>query len=148
MAKTTKKKLKTRQVKTVSLYIDGENVSSKKADKIVEVAKRQGNLCLSKVYGLQKDEHTKKWSDKAPKCGVKDIRLSGGPKKDKVDRKIQKDVKRETGENIDTVCIATSDGGFLNTVKQLKEQGKQVVIMGEEKTPSDLQNACDKFIKI
>ena len=31
---------------------------------------------------------------------------------------------------------------------QLKEQGKQVVIMGEEKTPSDLQNACDKFIKI
>lgn len=47
------------------------------------------------MYGLQKDECTKSWSDKAKKLDIKDIRLCGNPEKDKVDNKIKKDVNQE-----------------------------------------------------
>lgn len=45
------------------------------------------------MYGLQKDECTKSWSDKAKKLDIKDIRLCGNPEKDKVDNKIKKRCK-------------------------------------------------------
>lgn len=61
----------------------------------MQVVKQQGVLYSSRVYGLQKDEGTKGWSEKANKFGIKDIRLFGAPEKDKADKKIQKDVKRE-----------------------------------------------------
>lgn len=132
------------------LFIDGENISHKKAERIIKVVKQQGKLCSSRVYGLQKDQSTKGWSEKAKKCNIKDIRLFGEPEKDKVDKKIQKDVKREVSQQkkVDTVCIATSDKGYADTIKQLREQGKRVVVIGEEQAPKKLRNAGDEFIKI
>lgn len=130
----------------VALFIDGENVSSKKAEIIMAKAKQQGKVESSKVYALQKDEHTKGWTDKAKELGIKGIRLYGSPEKDKVDKKLQKDAKQKG--NADIVCIAASDGGYADSVKELREQGKKVVIIGESKTPDKLRKACDKFVEI
>ena len=127
----SKKKKKTIQTKSNStkkkvnaaLFIDGENISSKKAEQIQKIANKQGVLGTEKVYGLQKDECTKSWSDKAKKLDIKDIRLCGNPEKDKVDNKIKKDVNREIKNNksVDVVCIATSDKGYTDTVKELRD---------------------------
>lgn len=102
------------------------------------------------MYGLQKDECTKSWSDKAKKLDIKDIRLCGNPEKDKVDNKIKKDVNRETKNNksVDVVCIATSDKGYTDTVKELRRQGKKVVGIGEKKAPKELRDACSEFFEI
>ena len=72
------------------------------------------------------------------------------PEKDKVDKKIFKDTKKAVLEqkNLDIVCIATSDGGFVDTVKELRAQGKRVVVIGEEKAPDELRQACSEFIEI
>ncbi len=59
----SKKKKKTIQTKSNStrkkvnaaLFIDGENISSKKAEQIQKIANKQGVLGTEKVYGLQKD---------------------------------------------------------------------------------------------
>lgn len=136
--------------KNTSLFIDGENISSKKAGAILKAAEKQGVIDTAKVYGMQKDEHTKGWTDKAKECGLKDIRLSGSPKKDKVDKKITKDTKKAILEqkNLDIVCIATSDGGYVDTVKELRAQGKRVVVIGEDKAPKELRNACSEFIEV
>lgn len=133
-----------------ALFIDGENISYKKAESIIKAVKQQGVLYSSRVYGLQKDEGTKGWSEKANKFGIKDIRLSGGPEKDKADKKIQKDAKREVlqQKNVDIICIATSDKGYVDTVKELRERGKRVVVIGEDKTPAELRSACSKFVKV
>ena len=69
----SKKKKKTIQTKSNStrkkvnaaLFIDGENISSKKAEQIQKIANKQGVLGIEKVYGLQKDECTKSWSDRS-----------------------------------------------------------------------------------
>ena len=136
--------------KNTSLFIDGENISSKKARAIVKAAEKQGVIDTAKVYGIQSDAHTKGWTDMAKECGIKDIRLSGEHKKDKVDKKIFKDTKKAILEqkNLDIVCIATSDGGFTDTVKELRAQGKRVVVIGEEKAPDELRQACSEFIKV
>ena len=102
------------------------------------------------MYGLQKDARTKSWSDEAKDLGIKDIRLCGNPEKDKVDKKIQKDVRKEIKNNksVDVVCIATSDKGYTGTVKELRRQGKRVVGIGEKKAPKELRDACSEFIEI
>ena len=136
--------------KNMSLFIDGENISHTKVKKIMKAAEKEGELFSARVYGLQKDPHTKAWTDEAKEYGIKDIRLSGGPEKDKADKKIQKDTNREivNAKNVDIVCIATSDKGFTDTVRDLREKGKKVVIIGEGKTPQELRDACSKFIEV
>ena len=110
----------------------------------------RGVLGTEKVYGLQKDARTKSWSDEAKDLGIKDIRLCGNPEKDKVDKKIQKDIRKEIKNNksVDIVCIATSDKGYTETVKELRRQGKRVVGIGERKAPKELRDACSEFIEI
>ncbi len=132
------------------LYIDGENISPKKAMTIVKVAKQQGEVFSQRVYGLQKDEYTKGWSEKAKEYDIEDVRISGGPEKDKIDKKIQKDVKREISwqKNVDIVCIATSDKGYVDTIKELRNQGKRVIVIGEEKAPEELRESCNKFVEV
>ena len=136
--------------RNAALFIDGENISSKKVERIKKAAQKVGVLDESKVYGLQKDEHTRSWSEKAKEEDIKDIRLSGGPDKDKVDKKIQKDAKKiiKNNKSIDVVCIATSDGGYVDTIKELRSQGKKVVVIGEEKAPDELREPCSEFIEI
>lgn len=88
-ASKKKKEHKTREKKkNTALFIDGENISHKKADSILSVVKKQGELYSARVYGLQKDEYTKEWSKKAKEYDIKDIRLCGAPAKDKVDKKM------------------------------------------------------------
>lgn len=90
-----KKTVAKNKKKNTALFIDGENISHKKAESILKAVKHQGELYSARVYGLQKDEHTKGWSEKAKEYDIKDIRLYGGPEKDKADKKIQKDaIKR------------------------------------------------------
>ena len=112
-----------------ALFIDGENISCKKVNAIMDAVKQQGVLFSGRVYGLQKDNGTRRWSDKAREHGIADIRLCGGPEKNKVDRKIQKDVKREITQhkNIDIVCVATSDKGYAGTILELRARGKKLL---------------------
>ena len=74
------------------------------------------------------------------------------PRKDNVkeNKKISKDTKKaiRNQKNLDIVCIATSDGGFVDTVKELRAQGKRVVVIGEDKTPNELRNACSEFVLV
>ena len=99
-----------------------------------------------RVYGLQKDTSTKGWSEKAKELGIRDIRLCGGPSKDKVDRKIQKDALNM--KNINTVCISTSDKGYVGSINELRKGRKQVVVIGETKAPVKLRDACNRFVEV
>lgn len=148
--KKNKSNVQRHKKQNTAVFIDGENISSKKAEKIMQIAKKQGELHSARVYGMQKDPHTKNWTDKARKLNIKDIRLSGEHEKNKADKKIQKDAKKEIAQvkNVDVVCIATSDKGYTDTVRELRKQGKRVVIIGEEKTPVELRQAASKFVKV
>ena len=132
------------------LLIDGENIGTKKTDAIMNAVESQGKLYEGKVYGRQKDVHTRGWSDKAREYGIKDIRMCGGPRKDKIDNKIKRDARRLTKQhkNVDIVCIATNDGGYVDIVKELRSIGKRVVVIGERQASALLRESCNQFVEI
>lgn len=138
--------------KNTALLIDGENISYKKAENILSAAKKEGVLDMDSVwvYGLQKDESVIGWYEKAKDLGFNDKRLCGGPSKDKVDIKIQKDASNivDQVKNIDIICIATSDTGYVGRIRELREMGKRVVVIGEKKASAKLRDACNEFIEV
>ena len=138
--------------KNTALLIDGENISCRKAESILSAAKKEGILDMDQVwvYGLQKDESVKGWYEKAKELGFNDKRLYGESSKDKVDKKIQKDASNIVNQvkNIDIICVATSDTGYVGRIRELREMGKRVVVIGEEKASAKLRDACNEFIEV
>ncbi len=132
------------------VLIDGENMSHKKAAIIMQIAASQGVLYESRVYGRQRDRRTRGWTDKAKKHGIKDIRLYGGPKKNKVDNKIKKDANRimYNDKNVDIFVIATSDSDYIEEIELLRMHGKRVVVVGSKQAPASLRESCNKFIEV
>ncbi len=49
-------------------------------------------------------------------------------------------------DNVDGFCIVSSDSDFTRLATRLRESGKRVLGLGEEKTPVPFIVACDKFI--
>lgn len=137
--------------RNTAVFIDGENVPAKKAVAIMNAVKKRGVIDTVKVYGLQKDQTTKKWSEVALNTeGMKDIRLSGGPARNKVDKKIKKDTIHDVkaAPNVDIVIIVSSDHGYSENIRELRLMGKHVVVIGEAKTPKSLRQACNEFVQV
>lgn len=143
MAKRIKKQ-------NTELLIDGENLGAGKAQAIMEAARSQGVLYEGKVYGRQLDACTRKWSEKARECGVSDIRLYGEAGKDKIDNKLKKDARRliNIHSNLDVICIASNDGGYVDIIRELRARGKRVVVIGTEKAAKSLRESCSHFIMV
>ena len=135
--------------KRIIVLVDGENVSYKRADEITALSRRLGKVVEQKVYHRQKDQITRLWTEKTKVSRYKDICLFGGPEKDKIDHKMQKDARQYMRQpDIDMVCIVTSDGGFDCLVDPANKAGKGLCFIGERKAPKALRNANTKFIEL
>ena len=134
----------------IALFIDGENISSKHAKQILEIANEIGTIAVAKVYGLQKDEHTKKWTEKAKENEIKDIRLCGKPEENKVDNKIIRDMKKTILDHswISTICIASCDGGYAEVLKELRDLGLTIVAIATKNLSHKLKEACDEIYEL
>ncbi len=136
--------------KRVVAYIDSENISAKEYDVISAIINREGKLAHANVYGIKNDKCTKNWSDVAKnQRALKDIRLSGGPAKNKVDKRIIRDMYMELKNNddIDVVVLVSSDHGYSQAVRDLKETGKEVIIVGRNISES-LKKAGNAYCEI
>ena len=134
----------------IALFIDGENISYKYAEQILEIANNIGTIAVAKVYGLQKDESTKKWTEKASENEIKDIRLCGKPEKNKVDNKIIKDMKKVILDHswINTICIASCDGGYAEVLKELRDLGLTTVAIGKKNLSNKLKDVCNEIYEL
>lgn len=137
------------QPKRVALFIDGENISHKKAKEIIEKSKNRGQIVLSRVYGVQNNNADKCWIKTSGELNIKHIRLAGGSKKNKVDKKMFEEILNEAKkkDHADTIVIATNDTDFIPIIKDVRDMGIRVVIMGLKSSLSDkMKKACDSFI--
>ena len=100
------------------------------------------------VYILNSQTCTKGWKQK--KVGFTIKKISGGPKKNKIDNIIKNEIrdKIKTDAKNKIFCIVTSDGGFQDIVNELKIKQIKVIGIGEEKTPKQLREAYDFFYEI
>ena len=138
--------------KNVFAFIDAENVPSKYWEQIEYRMSCLVDNWSGKVYALQKDHATMSWHEvaKANDC-LKEIRLSGGPAKNKVDKKIIRDIRRLIGDCVPAetcVFIVSSDSDYRVVVTELKEAGVRVIGIGEAKANANYKQSFDSFIEM
>lgn len=135
--------------KRVAVFIDGENISNKKAEKIIKKSNNQGDIEFARVYGIQNTPSDKCWVKTSQELDIKHIRLGGGSKKNKVDKHMFSEILNEAKkkEHVDTIIIATNDADFITIIKEVRAMGIRVVIMGLKSSLSDkMKKACNSFV--
>lgn len=134
----TQAKSQTTAQKRIAVFIDGENISPKNADKIMKIATKRGQVQFARVYGLQNNSG-KCWTKIADELNIKQILLAGGTKKNKVDKKIFEEITNETKKksHVDTIVIATNDGDYAPVIKETLNRGVKVVVTGLKSAMSD-----------
>ena len=141
--------MKTRENTGTVVLVDGENVSAKRADEILRLARRFGQVDLLRVYHRQKDPITRAWTEKAKVSAYTDVCLFGGPEKNKIDRKIQKDAQRYfSAEHIGGVVVVSNDADFRCLAEDAAAAGKRFGVIGEKQAPARLRRACDRFVEL
>ncbi len=138
--------------KNVFAFIDAENVPSKYWEQIEYRMSCLVDNWSGKVYALQKDHATMSWHEvaKANDC-LKEIRLSGGPAKNKVDKKIIRDIRSLIGNCVPAetcVIIVSSDSDYRVVVAELKEAGVRVIGIGEVKANENYKQSFNRFFEL
>ncbi|MDR2926061.1 MAG: NYN domain-containing protein [Azoarcus sp.] len=130
----------------VAILVDCDNVSPD----ILEYAQRKaaqfGRIVLRRGYGNH-STLANKWQEALVRLAFAPcLQYQYASGKNTSDMALALDALEALfDERIDTFCIVTSDSDFTCLCRKLRERGATVCIVGEEKTPDALRNACDQF---
>ncbi|MCM1044063.1 MAG: NYN domain-containing protein [Candidatus Gastranaerophilales bacterium] len=133
--------------KQIAILIDGDNISPKYAAYIRQEAAMMGKIKIFRLYGSISSPTVKSWYGVMPKYGISPIlQISYSQRKSVADQALTIDAMDilYSGE-INTICLVTSDSDFTKLAYRIKESGKELIGMGEQKTNESLAQACDEF---
>ena len=130
-----------------ALLIDADNVSAKYIKPILTELARYGNITYKRIYGDWTSTQHLSWKDELLKNSITPIQqFSYTQGKNATDSAMIIDAMDILYTNdVDGFCIVSSDSDFTRLVSRLRESGKNVIGMGENKTPEPFRKACDKF---
>lgn len=126
----------------VALLVDGENLRSEHADRLVAEAARHGYLAIKRIYGNARQING--WGF-AP--GFRLIHSGEGKNAADLLLSIEAVHLYHTGQ-VDVIIIGSSDGDFCHLATHLREQGCTVLGAGEPKAPEGFRNCCSHWIKL
>ncbi len=134
-------------VKQVAVLIDGDNISDKYAEYIRQEARQYGKVKILRLYGSVNSPSVKRWYRVMPKYGISPVlQICYVHGKSVADQALTIDAMDILHmEKIDVFCIVSSDSDYTKLVYRIREAGKTVIGMGEQKTKEALANACDEF---
>lgn len=130
-----------------ALLIDADNVSAKYIKPMLTELSKYGNITYKRIYGDWTSTQHSSWKDELLKNSIMPIQqFSYTQGKNATDSAMIIDAMDILYTNdIDGFCIVSSDSDFTRLVSRLRESGKIVIGMGENKTPEPFRKACDKF---
>lgn len=133
--------------KQVAVLIDGDNISPKYAEYIRQEAARIGRIKIFRLYGSISSPSVRAWYNVMPKYGISPmLQIWYTQGKSVADQALTIDAMDILyGGEIDVICLVTSDSDFTKLAYRIKESGKVLVGMGEQKTNESLAQACDEF---
>ncbi|MGN1085113.1 MAG: NYN domain-containing protein [Lachnospiraceae bacterium] len=135
------------QEKQVAVLIDGDNISPKYAEYIRQEAARSGRIKIFRLYGSISAPSVKAWYRVMPKYGITPmLQISYTSGKSIADQALTIDAMDILySGGVDIICLVTSDSDFTKLAYRIKESGKVLIGMGEQKTNESLAQACDEF---
>lgn len=123
----------------VALLVDGDNISSDHAGRIIMAACRHGEITIRCIYGNA--AQAKGWTA-AP--GFRFVHAGCGKNATDVLLAIEAVDLSHTG-TAEVFALASSDRDFSHLAHHLRERGFPVIGIGEEKAPDGWRKACTRF---
>ena len=110
---------------------------------------RSRSITSTRFWRSRRRSDTRAWTEKSHVSAYTDVCLFGGPEKNKIDRKIQKDAQRYfSAEGVGGVVVVSSDADFRCLAENAAAAGKRFCVIGEKQAPLRLRRACDRFIEL
>lgn len=130
-----------------ALLIDADNVSAKYIKPILDELSKYGNVTYKRIYGDWTKTNNASWKEELLQNSITPIQqFSYTHGKNSTDSAMIIDAMDMlyTSE-LEGFCLVSSDSDFTKLASRLRESGKMVIGMGEDKTPLPFRKACDIF---
>lgn len=131
-----------------AVLIDADNVSSKYAEAILNEVTTFAEPALRKVYGDWTASSLNTWKGEVRSHGlVAHLEVSNTTGKNATDIGMVIDAMDILhAGRLDGFVIVSSDSDFTRLASRIREQGLDMIGMGEKKTHKSFVNACQRFI--
>lgn len=133
-----------------ALLIDADNVSYKYIDSIIEETTKYGTCTYRRIYGDWAKPHLKNWKEVSLNHALNAVQqYSYTTAKNATDTAMTIDAMDmlHTAE-LHGFILVSSDSDFTPLAMRLREGGKIIIGIGEEKTPTPFKAACSQFIHL
>ena len=133
-----------------ALLIDADNVSAKYIAPILDELSKYGNVTYKRIYGDWTSTQNSSWKEELLSNSITPIQqFSYTHGKNATDSAMIIDAMDMlyTSE-LEGFCLVSSDSDFTKLASRLRESGKHVIGMGENKTPAAFRKACDIFTEL
>lgn len=134
--------------KRLAVLIDSDNSSFRRIDEIMEELAKFGVPTIKRIYGDWTKSNSDGWKTQLLENAITPIQqFAYTTGKNATDSALIIDAMDILySDSVEGFCIVSSDSDFTRLAIRLREAGKFVIGMGEEKTPSAFIKACDRFI--
>ncbi len=132
----------------LAVLIDADNISPQNIRGMMEEIARYGNPTIKRIYGDWTRPNLGGWKTLLLNYAINPIQQFGYTTgKNATDSAMIIDAMDILySEKADGFCLVSSDSDFTRLATRLREAGKTVYGIGEQKTPNAFIAACDKFI--
>ena len=130
-----------------ALLIDSDNISADYIKIILDELSKYGTVTYKRIYWDWTRSNSSKWKDVLLANSINPVQqYSYTTGKNATDSAMIIDAMDILySGNVDGYCLVSSDSDFTRLAARLRESGKLVLGMGEEKTPKPFISACNQF---
>jgi NYN domain/OST-HTH/LOTUS domain len=134
----------------LAVLIDADNVLARHAEAILKEISTIGEPALRRVYGDWSSSQLAGWKNQARDLGLVMHQQSANTKgKNASDIGLVIDAMDILHQGkFDGFVLVSSDSDFTRLASRIREEGLEVVGIGEAKTPESLRKVCNRFILI
>lgn len=140
----------TRNRPLYAVLIDADNIPAKHAEAILREISTFGEPALRRVYGDWSSEQLRGWAESVRKNGLvahQETANTKGKNASDIGLVIDAMDILHTAR-FDGFVLVSSDSDFTALANRIREQGLEVIGIGEQKTPESLRNVCNRFVLI
>ena len=133
-----------------AVLIDADNIPAKYAAAILKEINRFGEPAIRRVYGDWSSSRLNAWTREVRELGLtahQETANTTGKNASDIGLVIDAMDILHTGR-FDGFVLVSSDSDFTALANRVREQGMDVIGIGEAKAPESLRNVCNRFVLI
>ena len=134
----------------LAVLVDADNIPAKYAEAIMKEITGLGEPALRRVYGDWSGGHLRHWADKVLELGLvahQETANTKGKNASDIGLVIDAMDILHSGR-FDGFVLVSSDSDFTRLAARIREEGLDVIGIGEGKAPEALRKVCNRFIQI